>query len=156
VVIIGHAEAMARSAHKALVIAGTALAAALLSIALLLIALDTGPVPRASDEARVRAVLERMNGSYNRGDFDAFASYVCPDMLRADGYKAGWYQSRNADGPTQITINSVDVAGGRQPHAVANVRFMAANHRDAKTLDVDFRRQGDDWKACRYVASQPV
>jgi hypothetical protein len=94
-----------------------------------------------------------MNGSYNRSDFEAFASHVCADMLRAGGYEAGWYQSRESDGPTQITVNSVDVTGH---DAVANVRFVAANHSDAKTLDVDFLREGDQWKACRYAAGQSV
>jgi hypothetical protein len=74
-------------------------------------------------------------------------------MLRADDYEAGWYQSRKSDGPTQITVNSVDVTGD---DAVANVRFVAANHADAKTLDIDFLREGAEWKACRYAAGQPV
>jgi hypothetical protein len=36
--------------------------------------------------------------------------------------------------------------------AIANVRFAAANHEDARTLDVDFLREGAEWKACRYHA----
>jgi hypothetical protein len=78
-------------------------------------------------------------------------------MLRAGGYEAGWYQSRKSDGPTQITVNSVDVTGdGDNAQAVANVRFVAANHSDVKTLDVDFLREGDQWKACRYAAGQSL
>jgi hypothetical protein len=42
------------------------------------------------------------------------------------------------------------------PDAVANVRFQAANHADAKTLDVEFRRDGADWKACRYNAGRYI
>jgi len=94
-----------------------------------------------------------MNGAYNRSDFDAFASHVCADMLRASGYEAGWYQSRESDGPTQITVNSVDVTGD---DAVANVRFVAANHEDTKTLDIDFLREGAEWKACRYHPTRSV
>lgn len=104
----------------------------------------------ATDEDQVRAVLDGMNGSYNRSDFTGFASHLCADMLKAAGFEAGWYASRNSDGPTQITINSVAVTGGPNPKAVANVRFQAANHAQAKTLDVEFLRQGPDWKACRY------
>jgi hypothetical protein len=33
---------------------------------------------------------------------------------------------------------------------------VAANHEDPKTLDVDFRRDGADWKACRYQPSQSI
>jgi hypothetical protein len=104
----------------------------------------------ATDEYQVRAALDEMDGSYNRTDFTAFASHLCPDLLKAADFEAGWYASRKADGPTQITINSVQVNRGLHPHAVANVRFQAANHADPKILDVEFLRQGAEWKACRY------
>jgi hypothetical protein len=143
---------MGRSARKGLFIAGGALAAALAIVAALML-VTTRAAPTATDGDQVRRVLEGMNGSYNRSDFEAFASHVCADMLRAGGYEAGWYQSRKSDGPTQITVNSVDVTGD---DAVANVRFVAANHSDAKTLDVDFLREGDQWKACRYAAGQSL
>jgi hypothetical protein len=143
---------MGRSARKGLFIAGGALAAALAIVAALML-VTTRPAPTATDGDQVRRVLEGMNGSYNRSDFEAFASHVCADMLRAGGYEAGWYQSRKSDGPTQITVNSVNVTGD---DAVANVRFVAANHSDAKTLDVDFLREGDQWKACRYAAGQSL
>lgn len=143
---------MGRGARKGLFIAGGALAAALAIVAALMV-VTTRPAPTATDEDQVRRVLEGMNGSYNRSDFEAFASHVCADMLRAGGYEAGWYQSRKSDGPTQITVNSIDVTGD---DAIANVRFVAANHSDAKTLDVDFLREGDQWKACRYAAGQSV
>jgi hypothetical protein len=146
---------MSWGARKGLFIVGGALAAALMIVAALMVA-TTRPAPAATDEDQVRAVLEGMNGSYNRSDFEAFASHVCADMLRAGGYEAGWYQSRESDGPTQITVNSVDVTGGPASLAVANVRFVAANHSDAKTLDVDFLREGAEWKACRYQAGQSV
>ena len=143
---------MGRGARKGLFIAGGALAAALAIVAALMV-VTTRPAPTATDEDQVRRLLEGMNGSYNRSDFAAFASHVCADMLRAGGYEAGWYQSRESDGPTQITVNSIDVTGD---NAVANVRFVAANHSDAKTLDVDFLRAGDQWKACRYAAGQSL
>lgn len=127
--------------------------AAALTIAAAVVFIALRPAPVASDQDQVRAVLNRMNGSYNRSDFDGFAAHICPDMLRADGYEAGWYHSRRSDGPTEITVNSVDVAGD---DAVANVRFEAANHSDAKTLDVDFLREGAEWKACRYHAPRTV
>jgi hypothetical protein len=72
-------------------------------------------------------------------------------MLRGDNYRTGWYQSRKADGATQITVNSVNVVGDE---AIANVRFVAANRQDAKTLDIDFLRDGAEWKACRYHATR--
>lgn len=50
--------------------------------------------------------------------------------------------------------HSVEVTGGLRPQAVANVKFQAANHADAKTLDVEFLRDGAEWKACRYDAGQ--
>jgi hypothetical protein len=128
-------------------------AAAVLPIAAVLIVVTTRPAPVATDADQVRTVLAGMNGSYNRSDFDGFASHVCADMLRANGYKAGWYESRESDGPTQITVNSIDVTG---EDAVANVRFVAANHADAKTLDIDFLREGAEWKACRYAAGRAV
>ena len=107
----------------------------------------------ATDEDQVRAVLNGMNGSYNSSDFTAFASHLCADMRSAADFEAGWYASRKSDGPTQITINSVDVTGA---DAVANVRFQAANHTDAKTLDVEFLREGAMWKACRYDTGQYI
>ena len=143
---------MGRRARKGLFIAGGALAVALAIVAALML-VTTRPAPTATDGDQVRRVLEGMNGSYNRSDFEAFASHVCADMLRAGDYEAGWYQSRKSDGPTRITVNSVDVTGD---DAVANVRFVAANHTDAKTLDIDFLREGAEWKACRYQAGQPV
>jgi hypothetical protein len=146
---------MGSGARKGLFIAGGALAAALAIVAALMV-VTTRPAPTATDEDQVRRVLEGMNGSYNRSDFEAFASHVCADMLRAGSYEAGWYQSRESDGPTQITVNSIDVTGDPHPQAVANVRFVAANHSDARTLDVDFLREGDQWKACRYAAGQSL
>jgi hypothetical protein len=78
-------------------------------------------------------------------------------MLKAAGLEAGWYASRKSDGPTQITINSVEVAGVSDiRRAVANVRFEAANHADTKTLDVEFLREGAEWKACRYDAGRYI
>jgi hypothetical protein len=97
------------------------------------------------------AVLNGMNGSYNRTDFDGFASHVCAAMRHADGFEASWRESREADGPTRITVNSVSVT---DTGAVANVRFEAADH--DKTLDVDFVREGAEWKACRYQTGQTV
>src|SRR3954447_25952011 len=107
----------------------------------------------ATDKDQVRAVLNGMNGSYNRSDFNEFASHLCADLLPAAGFEASWYASRKSDGPTQITINSVQVTG---MDAVANVRFRAANPSEAKTLDVEFRRDGAEWKACRYDAGQYI
>jgi len=112
-----------------------------------LVLLSSAPAQAATDEDQVRAILTGMNGSYNRSDFTGFAAHLCDDMLNGADFEAGWYASRKSDGPTEITINSVQVKG---PDAVANVRFQAANHADAKTLDVEFRRDGADWKACRY------
>jgi hypothetical protein len=112
-----------------------------------------GPATAATDEDQVRAVLDGMNGSYNRSDFTGFASHLCADMLKAADFEAGWYASRKSDGPTQITINSVDVTG---TDAVANVRFQAANHSDTKVVDVEFLREGAEWKACRYDTGQYI
>jgi hypothetical protein len=115
------------------------------------------PAGAATDEDQVRAVLNGMNGSYNSSDFKGFASHLCADMLKADGLEASWYASRKSDGPTQITINSVEVTAVSEiTRAVANVRFEAANHADTKTLDVVFLRVGADWKACRYDAGQYI
>jgi hypothetical protein len=144
--IIGQAEWVRLHARNGLLVAG-GIAVAALAIAALLIAAGARSAPATSDEDRVRAVLNDMNGSYNRSDFAGFASHLCPAMLRADQFEAGWYDSRESDGPTQITVNSVDVTGD---DAVASVRFVAANREDAKTLDVDFLREGTEWKACRY------
>jgi hypothetical protein len=139
------------NARPGLLVAGVVAAA--LPIAAVLIVFSPGSTRSATAQDQVRAVLTGMNGSYNRSDFAAFASHVCEDMLRADGYKAGWYESRKSDGPTRITVNSVDVTGN---DAVANVRFVAANHDSAKTLDIDFLREGVEWKACRYHAGRSV
>ena len=128
------------------VAAATAIVAALSVV-------TSSPARAASDEDQVRAVLDKMNSSYNDADFGAFASHLCADLLKAPDYEAGWHDSRESDGPTQIAVNSVHVKGD---DAVANVRFEAANREDAKTLDVDFLRDGGDWKACRYHAGQSV
>lgn len=113
----------------------------------------SSPARAMSDENQVRAVLDKMNSSYNDANFNAFASHLCADLLMSPGYEAGWHASRESDGPTKIAVNSVHVKGD---DAVANVRFDAANREDAKTLDVDFLRDGGDWKACRYHAGQSV
>ena len=115
-----------------------------------------GSAHAATDEDQVRAVLDGMNGAYNRSDYDAFASHVCVLMRQATGYEAGWHASRSADGPTRITINSIRVTGDPPDLAVANVRFEAANHEDTKTLDVDLLREGTQWLACRYESGHPV
>ncbi|WP_326548339.1 hypothetical protein QGN32_09605 [Mycolicibacterium sp. ND9-15] len=36
----------------------------------------------------------------------------------------------------------------------ATVRFAAANQPSAKTFDIDFLREGSEWKACRYHSTQ--
>src|ERR1700754_970041 len=147
---------MSWSAGRGLGIAGGALAAALAMVTLFIL-VTTRPAPAATDEDRVRAVLVGMNGSYNQSDFEAFASHVCADMLRNKAYKAGWYESRESDGPTEITVNSVDVTGdGDDAQAAEKVQFVADNHADPKPLDIDFLREGAEWKACRYRAGQSV
>jgi hypothetical protein len=118
-----------------------------------LILLSSAPAQAATDEDQVRAILNGMNGSYNRSDFTGFAAHLCDDLLKSAGFEAGWYASRKSDGPTQITINSIQVTN---VDAVANVRFQAANRTDAKTLDVEFRRDGADWKACRYNSGRYI
>lgn len=122
-------------------------------VAAVVAALSAAPAQAATDEDQVRAVLNGMNGSYNQSDFAGFAAHLCDSMRTAAGFEAGWYASRKSDGPTQITINSIQVAGA---DAVANVRFQAANREDTKTLDVEFRRDGTDWKACRYQAGRYI
>ena len=117
-----------------------------------LLVLPIAPARAGIDEDQVRAVLDGMNASYNGTDFDGFASHLCTEMRSADGFEAGWYQSRRADGPTSITVMSVDIAGTPPSLAVADVRFAAANHADAKILEVGFVRESAQWKACRYGA----
>ena len=118
-----------------------------------LVLLSSAPAQAATDEDQVRAILNGMNGSYNRSDFTGFAAHLCDDMLKGADFEVGWYASRKSDGPTQITINSVDITGA---DAVANVRFQAANRVAAKTLDVQFLREGAEWKACRYDTGQYI
>ena len=142
---------MGSVARNVVLATGCTLAAAALTAAEVLLVAPRHP-HAASDADQVRTVLNRMNGSYNRSDFAGFASHLCPDMLGAD-YAAGWYRSRQTDGPTRITVNSVHVTGD---DAVANVRFVAANHEDPKILDIDFLRDGDQWKACRYHVARAV
>lgn len=137
---------MGSGARNGLLIAGIAMIAAVVAAcATTLVGMARPAV--AADQDQVRAVLSTMNNSYNSSDFTAFASHVCAAMLRANNFQAGWYENREVDGTTQITVNSVDVTGD---DAVANVRFVAANHEDAKTFDIDFLREGAEWKACRY------
>jgi hypothetical protein len=93
-VIIGDSEAVRRVVLPA-VVAGLAL-------------LSSAPAEATTDEDQVRAVLDSMNGSYNRTDFTGFAAHPC------------------------------------------------ANRTDAKTFDVEFRRDGADWKARRYEAGQYI
>ncbi|SEH50913.1 hypothetical protein SAMN04489835_0714 [Mycolicibacterium rutilum] len=109
------------------------------------------PVRAAADsgEHEIRAVLDTMNSSYNRADFTTFAAHVCADVLQGAQFEAGWYASRKADGPTRITVESVSTRGD---DAVAHVRFEADEH--SRTFDVDFLREGDQWKACQYHPTQ--
>jgi hypothetical protein len=140
--IVGHAGDM-RVALVPVIVAGIAL-------------LAPPSAGASTDEDQVRAVLTGMNTSYNRTDFGSFATHLCSNMLKAAGFEAGWYASRKSDGATQIIINSIDVTGGSHAQAVANVRFQAANHQDPKTLDVEFLRQGAEWKACRYSVGRYI
>ena len=143
--------------NRTLVIGHAGTVRRMLAIVTGLVLIPSAPAHAATDEDQVRAVLNGMNGSYNSSDFKGFASHLCADMLKAAGLEAGWYASRKSDGPTQITINSVEVATVRDiRRAVANVRFEAANHADTKTLDVELLREGAEWKACRYDAGQYI
>jgi hypothetical protein len=142
--VVGRLSGNAVAVHRVLAIAAGS------------VLLSSAPASAATDEDQVRAVLNGMNAAYNRTDFGTFASHLCATMLNAAGLQAGWYASRKSDGPTQITINSVDVTGGPPQVAVANVRFVAANHSDAKTIEVEFLREAGEWKACRYDAGQSV
>src|ERR1700736_714781 len=139
--------------NRAVVIGHAGVVRRMLVIVTGLVLISSAPAHAATDEDQVRAVLNGMNGSYNSSDFRGFASHLCADMLKAAGFEAGWYASRKSDGPTQITINSVEVTGA---DAVANVRLAAANHADTKTLDVEFLREGAEWKACRYESGQYI
>lgn len=115
-----------------------------------------GPAHAAGDEEQVRAVLDGMNGSYNRSDFASFAAHVCPALRDAEDFEKSWYASREADGPTRIAIDSVTLAGSPAAAAVATVRFAAANQPNPKTFDIDFFREGSEWKACQYHPAKDV
>ncbi|KUI46240.1 hypothetical protein AU198_18725 [Mycobacterium sp. GA-1199] len=115
-----------------------------------------GSASAASDEDQVRAVLAGMNGSYNRADFASFAEHVCAPMRRAAGFEDEWHASRKADGPTRISVSAVTVAGEPVVSAVATVRFSAANQPSAKTFDIDFLREGGEWKACQYHPARSI
>jgi len=142
--LLGHPEAM-RNFTRA---GGVALAlAAVVSVS------APAPALADADEDQVRAVLSGMNGSYNKTDFGGFAAHLCAELLHSAGFAANWFKSRSSDGPTRITVNSVRVIGD---DAIANVRFEAANRKDTKTLDVEFLREGAEWKACRYRSGQTV
>ena len=70
---------------------------------------------RQRTKTRCAPVLDGMNGSYNRSDFDGVRltrvrRHAARRRLRS---RAGT-QSRKSDGPTQITVNSVDVTGDRR------------------------------------------
>ncbi|KUI12917.1 hypothetical protein AU193_03990 [Mycobacterium sp. GA-1285] len=130
-------------------IAGFALSAAVSSAL-------AAPAAAASDEEQVRAVLDGMNGSYNRVDFASFATHVCASMRGAAGFEAEWYAGRQADGPTRISIHSVTIAGKPPSSAVATVRFAATNQPSTKTFDIDFVREGGEWKACQYHPTRSV
>ncbi|WP_231983516.1 transcriptional regulator [Mycobacterium sp. 852002-51961_SCH5331710] len=114
------------------------------------------PAASVSDEDQVRAVLDGMNGAYNREDFASFAAHVCAPMRLSAGFAAEWYANRRADGPTQITVSSVRVAGEPSLTAAATVRFAAANKAEAKIFDIDFLREGSEWKACRYHPARAI
>ncbi|KUI43225.1 hypothetical protein AU197_25160 [Mycobacterium sp. IS-1590] len=114
------------------------------------------PASAAGEEDQVRAVLDGMNGSYNRADFASFAEHVCAPMRRAAGFEDEWYASREADGPTRISVSSVTVAGKPVVSAVATVRFSAENQPSAKTFDIDFLREEGEWKACQYHPTQSI
>ncbi|MCV7278263.1 transcriptional regulator [Mycolicibacterium flavescens] len=107
------------------------------------------PAVADSGEQEIRAVLDAMNSSYNRTDFAGFAAHVCADMLQGAAFAAGWYESRKVDGPTRITVESVSTRGD---DAVAHVRFQAGGNN--RTFDVDFLREGSQWKACQYHPTQ--
>ncbi len=115
-----------------------------------------GPASAATEEDQIRAVLDGMNTSYNRADFVSFASHVCSGMKKADGFEEGWRASRQTDGPTDITVYSVSVTGTPPSRAVADVKFAAANRSDAKVMEVDFVREGAQWKACAYAQGRSV
>jgi ketosteroid isomerase-like protein len=138
-------------ARDGLLVTGGAIVAAVLVAVISMV--TTRPAPAGTEADRVRAVLDTMNSSYNRDDFNAFASHLCADILHVHNFESGWHQSRDSDGPTRIAVNSVNVNGD---NAVANVRFEAANQEDSRTLDVVFLRDGDAWKVCRYRAGQSI
>ncbi|MCV7042334.1 hypothetical protein BST36_13855 [Mycolicibacterium moriokaense] len=126
------------------------------SVGAALLILSAAPAQASTSEDQVRAVLAGMNTSYNGADFDGFASHLCADMRQAPGFEAGWYRSRKADGPTRITVLSVDVAGDPPSRAVANVRFAAANQAAPAVVEVDFVRESSEWKACRYSQARNI
>ncbi|MGV0643581.1 Rv0361 family membrane protein [Mycolicibacterium sp. XJ879] len=130
------------------------LIAALTVLAVLGLAWPSSTARAATDQEQVRAVLNGMNDSYNRFDFDAFAMYVCAAMRNDDGFEPGWYSSRRVDGPTRISVGAVSVAGDPATSAMATVRFEAAHH--TETLAVEFVREGAQWKACRYHAVEAI
>nr|WP_131721711.1 transcriptional regulator [Mycolicibacterium komanii]CRL69134.1 hypothetical protein CPGR_01409 [Mycolicibacterium komanii] len=114
------------------------------------------PAASVSDEDQVRAVLDGMNGAYNREDFASFAEHVCAPMRLSADFAAKWYANRKADGPTEIAVSSVRVAGEPKLTAAATVRFAAANRPEAKIFDIDFLREGSEWKACRYHPARSI
>lgn len=114
------------------------------------------PAASVTDEDQVRAVLDGMNASYNREDFASFAAHLCAPLRRSASVAAEWYASRKSDGPIRITVSSVTLAGQPAFTAMATVRFTAANQPKAKIVDIDFLREGTEWKACQYHPARAI
>ena len=71
-----------------------ALVATLATVAAVGMATAATGIARPPTKTKSAPSSSGMNGSYNRSDFDAFASHLCTALLQSDGFEAGWREEQ--------------------------------------------------------------
>ena len=136
----------ARSGKKGLIIGGVVAAIAVVAIAAAVLVVVLTRESKPSDEEQIRAVLTGMQDAWNGENWNEFKGFVCePSMQDDPPTDEDLQEERDQQGRSELTVKSIEISGDK---ASASVEQTYENSDEPDTEDVDFVREGDDWKVC--------
>ncbi len=122
-----------------LIAGGIVAALAVIAIAVVAVVVVTSN-SEPTDEERIRTIVNGLEDTYNRSDFDAFQKYLC-NSLKDEIAEDSWH----SDDRWSLTIESLEVTGDKATVSVTN-DFDGTD--EPETEDISFVREDGGWKAC--------
>jgi hypothetical protein len=95
-----------------------------------------------TDEEQIKDAVEKFEKAWNDRDFDGFKPILCQEMQNDKQFNENEFlDARSENGEVKLDVESVEVDGDS---ATASV-----THDGGNADDIDFVREGGNWKWCK-------